>query len=52
MALIAGDDQAGVVHAERVGPRQEIEKKARANAVLIAEAGSGSELDRGLFPYN
>ena len=40
------------IHAERVGSRQEIEKKARANAVLIAEAGSGSELDRGLFPYN
>jgi YD repeat-containing protein len=33
------------VHAERVGPRQEIEKKARTNAVLIAEAGSGSELN-------
>src|SRR5271166_3204485 len=35
--------------AERVGPGQEIEKKARGNAVLIAEAGSGSELNRGFL---
>ena len=35
--------------AERVGPGQEIEKKARGNAVLIAEAGSGSELYRGFL---
>lgn len=37
------------IHAERVGPRQEIEKKARADAVLIAEAGSGSELNGSFF---
>ena len=37
------------IHAERVGPRQEIKKKARADAVLIAEAGSGSELNGRFF---
>jgi hypothetical protein len=35
--------------AERVGPGQEIEKKARGNAVLIAEAGSRVELNRGFL---
>ncbi|WP_334390662.1 hypothetical protein [Bradyrhizobium sp. AZCC 2262] len=33
------------IRTEPVGPGQEIEKKARGNAVLIAEAGSGSELN-------
>ncbi|UWU83006.1 hypothetical protein N2605_25980 [Bradyrhizobium yuanmingense] len=37
------------IGAKRVGLRQKIEKKARSDAVLIAEAGSGSELNRGFL---
>jgi hypothetical protein len=33
------------IRAECVGPGQKIQKKARSNTVLIAETGSGSELN-------
>jgi hypothetical protein len=37
------------IRAERVSSSQEIEKKARSDAVLIAKTDSAGELNRGLL---